>query len=71
MYIGDAKCLDGVVGLLARLRERSSTIVDLWGLLRERKRWWLFPLILLFMAVGAILFLVSQSPVAPFIYTVF
>lgn len=59
------------MGFFATLRERSSTIADLFALLRERKRRWLIPLVLLLVAVGAALFFVSQTPVAPFIYTVF
>lgn len=59
------------MGFWARLRERGSTVAELLALLRERKRWWLFPLVVVLISVGALLFLVSQSPVAPFIYTVF
>lgn len=59
------------MGLWSTLRDRGETVGELLRLLRERKRWWLIPLVALMIAVGAVLFLVSQSPVAPFIYTVF
>ena len=48
-----------------------------WGLLgefvqflREEKKWWLAPLLLM-IAVLSLLVAVSASPVAPFIYTLF
>jgi competence protein ComGC len=44
---------------------------DLWNFLKERKKWWLLPMILVLLLVGALLFLSSGSAIAPFIYTVF
>lgn len=44
---------------------------DLWGFLKERKKWWLAPIILVFLSIGILVFLSSGSAVAPFIYTVF
>lgn len=44
---------------------------DFWGFLRERKKWWLLPIVLVLLAIGALIFLSSGSAVAPFIYTVF
>ncbi len=44
---------------------------DLWGFLRERKKYWLLPIILTLLLFGGILFLTSGSAVAPFIYTLF
>ena len=46
-------------------------IKDLWGFLRARKKWWLLPVILVLMAVGALLVLTSGTAVAPFVYTFF
>ena len=39
--------------------------------LKERKKWWLIPLILIFMILGAFIFLTSGSALAPFIYSLF
>jgi hypothetical protein len=43
---------------------------DIAGLMRERKKLWLAPLIIVLIIVG-ILLVVAQSAVAPFIYTLF
>lgn len=39
--------------------------------LKERKKWWLVPLILIFLILGVLIFLTSSSALAPFIYTLF
>ncbi|WP_428741941.1 DUF5989 family protein [Tenacibaculum sp.] len=39
--------------------------------LRERKKWWLVPLIVIFLIFGILIFLTSSSALAPFIYTLF
>ncbi len=44
---------------------------ELWQFLRERKKFWLIPLILILLFFGALIVLSSGSAVAPFIYTLF
>jgi hypothetical protein len=44
---------------------------DLWGFMRDRKKYWLAPVLLLFVAFGALLVLAKGSVIAPFIYTLF
>ncbi len=44
---------------------------DLWGFLRERKKFWLLPIIIVLLFFGALIVLTSGSAIAPFIYTVF
>ena len=39
--------------------------------LRERKKWWLLPMILVLMVIGALIALSGGSAIAPFIYTIF
>jgi drug/metabolite transporter superfamily protein YnfA len=46
-------------------------LCDLWAWLRERKKYWLVPIILVLLLLGALLVLSSGSAVAPFIYTLF
>jgi hypothetical protein len=46
-------------------------IKDLWGFLRERKKWWLMPIIIVLLLLGVLLVLGSGSAIAPFIYTIF
>jgi hypothetical protein len=44
---------------------------DVWGFLRERKKFWLLPVILVLLVFGALIVLTSGSAIAPFIYTLF
>jgi len=44
---------------------------DLWGFMKERKKFWLAPIILIFVLLGILLVLAQGSAVAPFIYTLF
>jgi hypothetical protein len=43
---------------------------ELWGFLRENKKWWLLPLIAVLLLFGLIIFL-SGTGLAPFMYTFF
>ncbi len=44
---------------------------DLWSFMRERKKFWLAPIILVMVLLGALLVLAQGSAMAPFIYTLF
>lgn len=44
---------------------------DIWAFLRERKKYWLLPLIISLVMVGALIILSQASVIAPFIYTLF
>ena len=44
---------------------------DLWGFMRERKKFWLAPIIIVMVMLGALIVLAQGSAVAPFIYTLF
>lgn len=44
---------------------------DLWGFLRERKKFWLLPAIIVLVLVGTIVVIGGSTAIAPFIYTVF
>jgi hypothetical protein len=46
-------------------------LADLWGFMRERKKYWLLPMILTLLLFGALIVFTSGSAVAPFIYTLF
>ncbi len=52
------------MGTFALLRET-------WLFIRERKKWWLLPLIILLVLLGSLLVFVQGSVLAPFIYTIF
>ncbi|WP_394994993.1 DUF5989 family protein [uncultured Helicobacter sp.] len=44
---------------------------ELWQFLKVRKKFWLFPVILVMLFLGALIVLSQGSAIAPFIYTIF
>ncbi len=44
---------------------------DLWGFLKQRKKFWLLPILVVLIAVGGLLVFAQGSALAPFIYTIF
>lgn len=44
---------------------------DLWGFLKNRKKFWMLPIIATLFIFGALIVLTSGSAIAPFIYTLF
>jgi hypothetical protein len=44
---------------------------ELWAYMRVRKKWWLAPILIVLLLVGALLVFAQGSALAPFIYTVF
>jgi hypothetical protein len=46
-------------------------ILEFWGFLRERKKFWLVPVLLVVGLMGALLVFAQGSAIAPFIYTLF
>jgi len=44
---------------------------DLWGFMKERKKFWLAPIIVVLMLLSALIVFTQGSAVAPFIYTLF
>ena len=50
---------------------RSSLASELWAYMRIRKKWWLAPILIVMLLVGALLIFAQGSALAPFIYTIF
>ena len=44
---------------------------DLWHFMKERKKFWLAPIIIVLILLGVLIVLGGGSAVAPFIYTLF
>lgn len=44
---------------------------ELWAFMRERKKYWLAPIVAVLVLFGALIVLTQGSAVAPFIYTLF
>ena len=46
-------------------------IKDLWQFMRERRKVWLAPVIIIIVLLGILIYFVEGTAVAPFIYTLF
>lgn len=46
-------------------------VKDLWDFMRVRKKFWLAPIIIVLLLLGALLVFAQGSAIAPFIYTLF
>jgi hypothetical protein len=51
-------------------QQRPGFFAELIDFLRHNKKWWLTPIILVLLVMGALIFL-SGTAAAPFIYTLF
>lgn len=50
---------------------KFAIVKEFWGFLRVRKKWWLTPIIIMFLLLGFLMFFAQSSSVVPFIYTLF
>jgi hypothetical protein len=48
----------------------GNAVSEVWGFLAANRKWWLLPIIIVFLAAG-VFAVVAGSPMAPFIYTLF
>ena len=46
-------------------------VQELWAFMKERKKFWLLPIILVFVLLSSLIVLTQGSVVAPVIYTLF
>jgi hypothetical protein len=46
-------------------------VVELWMFMRERKKFWLLPIILVLVLFGGLVVMTQGTAIAPFIYTLF
>ena len=60
-----------VPSVLGGYRRWVCIVVELWAFMRERKKWWLLPVIAVLLVVGTLLIFAQGSALAPFIYTIF
>ena len=45
--------------------------LELWAFMKERKKFWLLPIVVVLALFGTLIVLTQGSAVAPFIYTLF
>ena len=50
---------------------KSRVVGEFWAFLREEKKYWLIPFIMVFVLFGLLIVFSQSSAVAPFIYTLF
>lgn len=50
---------------------KFGIIREFWNFLRERKKWWITPIVLFLLLLGALLVFAKGSALAPFIYSLF
>ncbi len=48
-----------------------SFLGELWVFMRVRKKYWLFPVVVMMLVLGGLIVLGQSSAVAPMIYTIF
>lgn len=50
---------------------KLSIALEFWQFLRVRKKYWLGPIILMLLLLGALMIITEGSALAPFIYALF
>lgn len=50
--------------------QRTNLVTEFWLFLKQNKKWWLIPILLIVLLLMGLVFL-SSTPVAPFVYTLF
>lgn len=46
-------------------------VAELWAFMKERKKFWLLPIVLVLMLFSVLMVLTQGSALAPFVYTLF
>jgi hypothetical protein len=49
----------------------GELVFELWSFMKERKKFWLLPIVVCLLLLGSLIVFTSGSAVAPFIYTLF
>jgi hypothetical protein len=55
---------------LGKSHRKTGVVAELWMFLRETKKWWLLPIVVILLGFGLLVAL-SGTAAAPFIYTLF
>lgn len=50
---------------------KISILKEFWLFMKERKKWWLAPIIIFLLVLGLLVVFTEGSALAPFIYTIF
>ncbi len=50
---------------------KIAIIREFWDFLKVRKKWWLTPIVLVLVLLGALIVFTQGSALSPFVYTLF
>jgi drug/metabolite transporter superfamily protein YnfA len=50
---------------------KGRVISEFWAFLRQEKKYWLLPIVVVFVLFGLLIVFSQSSAIAPFIYTLF
>ena len=50
---------------------KLGILKELWQFMKERKKWWLGPIVVMLLLLALLLVFTQGSALAPFIYTLF
>lgn len=50
---------------------KLSILKEFWDFLKVRKKWWLTPIVVTLVLLGALIFFSQSSALSPFVYTLF
>ena len=53
------------------MSRRFYLLSDIWHFMRERKKWWLLPIVIMLILVGILIVVGQSSSLSPFIYALF
>lgn len=51
--------------------QKFALFYEFWLFLKQNKKFWLLPMILILLLIGALLVFAQSSALAPFIYSIF
>ena len=50
---------------------KISVLLEFWEFIKERKKWWLAPIVFFLLLFGMLIVLTEGTAIAPFIYALF
>jgi len=50
---------------------KARVLAEFWSFLRQEKKYWLLPIVFVFLLFGLLIAFAQSSALAPFIYTLF
>ena len=50
---------------------KFAIVAEFWQFMKERKKWWLGPIVIMLLLLGLLIVLTQGSAVAPFVYALF